>query len=271
MHGYTEFERWYIAGFLTLFGIFMVLKGPAMSACSQFFFLELRDPKLKDRFRRVVDRRYELESDVSWAWRITGVSSIVFGALVYFRVLQPVIGYALLCAGLAIVTSQIYLSMRNRSERRAASLQPRTVTSSVPALWFAGAVVSALLPLLLVGNPDLRISSVIVTLACLVVVVVAVRTSNMAALLAGDDPDVEVYVDNRLRWSRVAGLLVLAFAASYVFIAMGTPALRISPPLLVVVQIASSVLFFGFMIWSVVMFFRGRMREPKGKENLRVT
>lgn len=257
---YLEFERWYVGGFLTLFGLVMAWKGDAFNSCRCFFYFELHDAELKTRFEPVVARRRELEGDNEWAWRVTGASAALFGVLVMLKVLSPVIGYALLCADLAIVTSQIYLSMRNRSERRAASLQPRTPTTAVPALWYAGAGLSALLSLVLVIYPSLRISALIVTAACAAIIVVAMRTAHMAALLAGDDADIELYIDNRLRWSRVSGLLVLAYAASYIFIALSKPVLRSGPSWIGGVEVASWVLFFGFCIWAIARFFTERMR-----------
>ncbi len=260
MHWYVDFERWYVGGFLTLFGLFVAWKGAELGSCSRLFYRELRDPKLKERFVPVVDRRKELEGDNAWARRITGLSATLFGVLVLLRAINPVIGYALICAVLAIVTSQIYLKMRNRSERRAASLQPRTTTSAVPAVWYVGAVLSAILPVTLVGYPNLRISAAIVAVACAAIVAVAARTAKMAALLAGDDPDVELYVDNRLRWTRVTGQLELAYAASYVFIAMSKPALPAGSPAITTLYTASWVLFFGFAIWALARFFFGRIR-----------
>ncbi len=260
MHWYVEFERWYVGSFLTLFGLFILWRGEAFSSCSRFFYLEMHDALLKDRFAPVVARRKELESGNDWAWRVAGLSAILFGILVIVRALSPVIGYALLCADLAIVMSQIYLSMRNRSERRAASLQPRSATSSVPVLWYVGALLISLLALTLTGYPNLRVPAIIVAAACITIVVVAARTSQMAALLAGDDPDIELYVDTRLRWSRVSGLLALAYASGYVFIAMSKPELRGGPPWVSGVETASWILFFGFGIWAIARYFVERMR-----------
>jgi hypothetical protein len=257
---HLEFERWYIGAFLTLFGLFIVWKGAAFNSCTRFFYLELRDPRLKDRFAPVVARRRELESGNDWAWRAAGLSATLFGILVLVKALSPVIGYALLCADFAIVMSQIYMNMRNRSERRAASLQPRTSTSAVPVLWYVGALASAALALTLIVYPNLRVPAAIVSAACVAIVVVAARTSKMAALLAGDDPDIELYVDTRLRWSRVSGLLALAYASGYVFIAMSTPELRGGPSWIAGVETASWVLFFGFGIWAVARYFVERMR-----------
>ncbi len=260
MHGYLEFERWYVGGFLAVFGLFIVWKGATLGSCSHFFCLELRDRTLRERFAPVVERRNLLEGDNGWARRITGLSAVLFGVLVLVRTVNPVIGYALLCAVLAIVTSQIYLSMRNRSEHRAASLQPRTATTSVPALWYAGAVLSAILPLATLGYPNLRISAIIVAIACTAIVIVAARTAKMAALLAGDDPEIEVYVDNRLRWTRVTGLLELAYAASYLFVSMSKPELPAGTPSVTALFVASWVLFFGFAIWAIARYFLQRPR-----------
>jgi hypothetical protein len=104
---YVEFQRRYVGGFLTLFGLLIAWKGEGFSSCSRLFFFELRDARLKDRFARVVERRKGLEAGNDWAWRLAGLSAIAFGVLVLSRALDPLIGYALLCADLAIMTSQI--------------------------------------------------------------------------------------------------------------------------------------------------------------------
>ena len=260
MHWYDVFAIWYIGCFLIGFGVLMVWKGQAISSCRRFFYFELRDPQVKDRFSAVVARRNELEGDNTFTWRLTGYCAIFFGALVLFKAINPVIGYALLCADLAVIMASLYSRMRNRGERRAASLNRRSVTTSVPALWFASAIVSSLLPLALWNTPGVRGWALLVTVACLVIVYLAAQTSTMAALLAGDDPDIEVYVDNRLRWSRVVSMLSLAYAVSYVFIAMSTPRISESPPMLAALQIVSSVLVFAFALWTLIVFFRGRYR-----------
>jgi hypothetical protein len=255
-----DFPRWYIGSFLILFGILMIWKGRSFGCCKRFFYLELRDPHLKDRFAPVIERRSELEGDNTTTRRIAGYCAAFFGALVFLKVTSPVVGYALLCADLAVINSQLYLRMRNRSARRAASLQPRSITSAVPAVWFAGGIVASILPLALWNVHSARGSAFVVAVSCAVIVWLAARTSDMAALLAGDDPDIEVYVDNRLRWSRVAGLLVLAYAVSYVFIAMSKVDAASTSALINAAFTASWVLFFGFGIWAAVVFFRGRMR-----------
>lgn len=260
MQWHELFAVWYIGCFLIVFGIAVVWRGQALSNCRRFFYFELRDPLLKERFSTVVQRRNELEGDYTTSWRVTGLVSMVFGALVLARLITPVVGYALFCSDVAIILSQIYSGMRNRSVRRAASLQPRSITTSVPIVWYAGGMISALLPLGLWMYPSARGPAVVVTVACAVILFVALRTSEMAALLAGDDPEIEVYVDNRLRWSRVAGLLALTYAASFVFIAVTGPPLKLSPPFVVGVNIASDVLVLGFFLWALVVYFRGRVR-----------
>ncbi|HET9030140.1 MAG TPA: hypothetical protein VFN49_08185, partial [Candidatus Aquilonibacter sp.] len=242
-------------------GVVIALRGRALSSCRRFFQFELRDPQLKDRFSAVLDRRNEIEGDRTLGWRLTGCFSMLVGALVLVRVLAPVVGYALFCAALAVVMSHLYLSMRNRSVRRAASLTPRTVYSAAPPLCFLGALIAALLPLAISWfDSSARYSGALVACACLAIAVVAARTSQMAALLAGDDPEIEVFVDNRLRWSRVTGLLTLAYGASYVFIAMSSPSLNIDGAILPALNTASSILFVSFVVWALTVYVLGRMR-----------
>jgi hypothetical protein len=86
-HG--ELQRWFIGAFITIFGLWMALQGHKLSTCSRFFYFELKDARLGERFAPVVVRRKELEGGYEWAWRLAGLSSMFFGALVLLRILQP--------------------------------------------------------------------------------------------------------------------------------------------------------------------------------------
>lgn len=259
-HFATEFARWYIGLFSMSFGVWVFFYGNYWSAAGRHFCLELRDPALKDRFARVIERREELEGSTQFGWRICGAIAAAVGIAVILNQLAPVFGYALLCVTMSVIVSQTYAMMRNRSERRAASLQPRTPTTAVPAVWYAGAAASGLLPLALVQTPGLTVGAIFVAVAIGSIIFTAAKLSTMAALLAGDDPEIEVYVDDRLRMLRVASLLLLAYGCGFVFIMMSAPVAGRGAAGYATVEIASTILMIAFATWMLATYLRKRMR-----------
>jgi hypothetical protein len=255
-----EFMRWYIGIFLPVMGIAFFLAGRTLCQTKFQFWLELRDPKVKERLGPVLAKRDAMEDLQTTPWRIIGVFAVLAGIAVLLKWLSPVVGYALFGLGMTAAMSQIYLSLRNRTERRAAVLAPRG--SAVPPALYAAALVASVLPLATIDQPSLRASSVVIALACVGIVFVAYRASSMAALLGGDDPEIELFVDNRLRWSRVASLLLLSFAISFLYTSVAEAAMH---PVTLLANIASwiaTVLFLAFACWFVNGFVRGRMRAP---------
>ncbi len=262
----AEFTRWYIGAFSVFFGIRTLWRGADTFRAGCYFKAEKRDRTLGERFAAVVARREELEGDATPAARMLGVAAVAIGVLVLIQTIVPLVAYALLCVVLAVTMSYVYSQMRNRSERRAASLQPRTATTTVPGIWYAGGILAALLPLAFAIVPSLVqtqpvVPAVIIALACTAIVYTAARLSQMAALLAGDDPEIELYVDDRLRRMRVSSLLMLAYAVSFVFIVFElAPEHRLTGASLAV-GASSFVLLAAFSAWLAVKFFFGRMSD----------
>jgi hypothetical protein len=255
-----EFMRWYIGIFLPVMGVLFFFTGRDLCQTKFQFWLELRDPKVNERLRAVLTKRDAMENMQTMPWRIIGVLAVFAGIAVLSKWLSPVVGYALFCLGMTAAMSQIYLSLRNRTERRAAVLAPRG--SAVPPILYAGALLASVLPLATLDQPSLRASALIIALACVGIVFVAYRASSMAALLGGDDPEIELFVDNRLRWARVGSLLLLSFAISFLYTSVAEAATH---PVTLLANVASwiaTLLFLAFAGWFVSGFVRGRMRAP---------
>ena len=85
----------------------------------------------------------------------------------------------------------------------------------------------------------------------------------MAAVLIGDDADLEVYVDERIRRSRVCSMLCLAYAVVPVFVAIVTRDAVSSPfyDLAFYVPMALTVAFLG---WYAIDYTRGRAPRTNG-------
>jgi hypothetical protein len=157
----------------------------------------------------------------------------------------------------------VYAGVRNRSQRRAASLAPRRQIAVVPPLAFAGALLAAAIPLLFVTDPNLRVAALLVSLSSLAIVVAAWSVAGMAAVLVGDDPDFEVYVDERLRRLRVGSMLTLAYAVIPVFIAVVTRGAA-DLPIYNYAYVASMVLAVMFLTWYFIDYMQRRTPRPDG-------
>ena len=209
-----NFSYWYISIFLIFIGVAGVIASRSLNLLKCNFWLELRDPTVAPRLRAVLDRRDALEGLGQKPVLVASISYLFFGILCLLHILTPAITYALACADVALVFAWVYTRVRNRSQRRAASLAPRRQISVVSPLAFIGALLSAAIPLLFVTDATLRAPALLVSLSSLAIVAAAWSIAGMAAVLVGEDVDLEVYVDERIRRSRVGSMLALAYAVA---------------------------------------------------------
>jgi hypothetical protein len=259
-----QFSYWYISLFLMALGAVGVVASRFLSntKCT-VFWLELRDPIVAARLRAVLDRRDELEGLGRRPVVVASISYFFFGLLCFLHVVTPAIAYALACADVALIFAWMYARVRNRSQRRAASLAPRRQINVVPPLAFAGALLSGAVPLLFVGDPSLRIAALLVSLSSLAIVVSAWSVAGMAAVLVGDDADLEIYVDERIRRSRVCSMLALAYAVIPVFVAVVSRNAA-DLPVYNYAFVVSMVLTVMFTTWCFIDFMQRRTPRPDG-------
>jgi hypothetical protein len=258
-----QFSYWYISIFLMVIGVGGVLASRFVSSLGCNFWFAFRDPIIAPRLRSVLDRREELEGLGRRPMLVSSISYFFFGVLCLLRLVTPAIAYALACADVALMFAWMYARVRNRGERRAASLSPRRQSSVIPPLAFAGAIVAAAMPLLFVTDPNLRLPALLVSLSSLAIVVSAWSVAGMAAVLVGEDPDVEVYVDERLRRVRVGSMLVLAYAVIPVFIAVVTRD-AVNLPAYNYAFYVSMALVGTFILWFFIDLAQRREPRPNG-------
>jgi len=221
-----DFPRLYIGIFEICFGIVLIASPQYFTNLQRRFRRELKDPVLGSRFLSVLQRRQSIEALPLMPWRVMGLFGIILGYLTAFAFVTPVVSYALFCFALSALTCVVFLRMRNRSERRAAMLTPRTATDTAPWWLYAAAVVSAMTPLPFLNVTGLSAPAAVVALVSAFSIVAAATVNGMAAILTGDDAAIEAIVERRMRTVRVATPLILATAVPVVFLAMGTSFLR---------------------------------------------
>jgi hypothetical protein len=256
------FSYWYISIFLIVIGIAAIVSYRYLGDVKRSVRYELRDPRTGERLRRVLERRQEIEGLGGRQVLIAGVCYVFFGVLALTHVVTPTVAYALGCVDSALVLAVSFSRVRNTSERRAASLSPRTQTSAAPMFGYLGAAVAALLPLILVTQKQVQFAAILVSAASVTILVAAWWTAGMAAILTGDDVDLELYVDERIRRARVCSLLSLAYAVVPVFFAISTP-LVTNVPYVGTVEVFSLVLAAAYYLWYGIDRWRGRLPRTR--------
>jgi hypothetical protein len=219
----NDFPRLYIGIFEIVFGMFIFAVPQYFSDPKRSFRREMKDPVLGPRFAAVLDRRQAVEALPRTPWRVAGLCGVVLGFFAAFGILVPVVSYALFCLVLALTMTVVFLRMRNRSERRAASLSPRTASSTVAWWLYALTALACLTPLPFLSEPGVGLSAAIVALVSTTLLVTASIASGMAAMLTGEDSEIEMAVEHRIRCGRVSGMLMMATAVPFVFLGMAVP------------------------------------------------
>lgn len=218
---HDSFDVWFISAFLIGFGIAVVAQIDRFGDPAYFFKREIRDCELGSRFKAVLDRRRAIEGFPGIAYTVVGGVSIAFGVLTALKLVLPVVAYANVCFVLAGTAAVVFARMRNRGIRRAAALSPRSPGTAINPMWYGCAAVSSLLPLIFLGMPAMRLAAVLVTLSSLSILAMSVRTATMASILTGEDNELELLIDERLRTARVATLLCFAYTVPFVFFGIG--------------------------------------------------
>ena len=208
--------HWYMAIFFVLFGAWMLKKRRCFSDIGPLIRKPSDDSPYAHRLCEAVARREELEAlpgDAIGTW--IGVSSLAAGLLAVVTPIPVTLLYAVVCVVLAGAFAAAYLRLRRAGGRRIASLRARSRETAVPAWLSALIAVAAVSPLVYVDVAPL--AALLVAAAALVIVVLGDRVVHLPALLAGEDPAVEQYVDDRLRAVRSVNLFATATAPPYVF------------------------------------------------------
>jgi hypothetical protein len=247
-------DKWYFGLFLVGYGLFLVVRAHALNDLRRYFRRDDRSPELDD----AVARRQELESLPLAAWYVPGIVNVLLGAAVLGGALSGIIGYGFgMCAFVASLGIS-YLRLRNRGATRAAALAPRTLTSIVPLPWYPAAALVSVAPLAFVDVPQFGVAAILVTLAAIATFGFAIASSSMASIMPGRNPEVELYVDNRIRRCRVLGLFAIGMGVPLVFVAMAWAA---TPSTLL--NTLAIILVFAAWCGFVIPLLMHRVRVPR--------
>jgi hypothetical protein len=248
-----QFIHWGFAAIFAVIGLGNLFRSNMIAAVPGSL-LRRRDSAFEERVDEVLCRRRRLEN-VSVGLR-AAPSILCFAAAVLaaFTRIQPGLLYGALLLGISCAMAGTFLQLRNRGPVRAAILSQRSASSVIPALWFVLAIIEAFTALAGLQVSGEELSSAFVCVSTVICAVLAWRVTEMRALLTGEDPEVEEFVDRSVRFNRAGSVLFLAFAQSFVFLSGILPIAHSS--LVSDAQLASLVLVVAYTAWYLIALFR---------------
>jgi hypothetical protein len=211
-------DRWLTGLFLIGFGAWLVFRARSMNDVRNYF----RRHNCTQELESALARREALEAIPLAAWRVPGLINIVLGIVVLTGPLQGAVGYGLGVCALALSSCAAYLRIRNHGAVRAALLRPRAVASVIPPWHYAVAGLVAFTPLVLIDVPGYIAASICVCAASLTTIAVALASNNMVSILTGENVEIEMLVDQRLRQARVVALFVIGLGIPFVFLSFNS-------------------------------------------------
>jgi|GEM_PF-4471971 len=208
-------DRWCLGLFLVGFGLWLTIGSSQFADLRRYFRASERTPELD----AALGRRQTMEAIPLAAWFVPGIFNVLLGIAVLADRLAGVAGYGIGVCAFALSLGLAYLRMRNNGVRRAAALQPRTLTSIVPMWWYPAAAVMSVAPLAYGDVPGYTLASICVCAASVVTFALAALSNTMVALMTGENPEAELRVEQRLRCARVKGLFAVSMGVPFVFFA----------------------------------------------------
>jgi hypothetical protein len=193
-----------------------------------------------------------------------GVGSLLVAAAVGLAVLEPIIGYALVCLFMVLAYAVDLVQDERARRRRVASLAPRSRAELLPALWTIVAALSAgmTVPFALAGHQT--VAAYIVAACTLIMAATAWRLASAPMQLTGDNPREERVEERASRALRSGISSALAVAIVFVFSSFALKGVTTSLP------VEHQILTLSFALWIVIwattaLYVWGIKRSPRGK------
>jgi hypothetical protein len=175
------------------------------------------------RLERALERRQATERLP--ALRIARVVGTVAAACAGVSIFAPLpviaLSYALICVVWAVPLGFAVLRVRRGNGPRAAQLRARAPGAGMPPSALALSSAAVVMPLVFIDTYPAQ--ALLVTAAGLFIGLIACGVATMPALLTGQDNEIEVAIDDRLRALRTAQLFAFAVVPGFVFISLSVP------------------------------------------------
>lgn len=251
----AQFLHWFWVTFFAVFGIgVLVMPRSEIGAKRTGWLLRVEDESVKSRVQAALRKRCEMEKIAPFVKIIPGAVSLIVSAVAALTPVEPGVLYGIVLLSGALSMTLAFVQLRNRQPVRVAVLSRRSASAVIPAIWFAAAALQGVLALSVLRVQADALGAVFVCVSTLACTILAWRVTEMPALLAGDDVEVERLLDERLRFHRAASVLFLALAQTFVFITQVAP---FHPEAsLEFATIGSAFLWVAYSSWFFIRFLR---------------
>jgi hypothetical protein len=221
MIGSSDLPLWIRLGFVGIFlaiGMLFLRFAKSGTAGCVIDVGEAHGDPMRERLAAAITRReaYERRHVPSSVLNAVLCVSIALG--IAFTPMPIALAFMLLFAGSIALSSISWFFARRSDARRAASLTRR----SSPVSWMIAVPAIVACAATLVYADALPVMVAIDVVCTLIVLEIARRTLSAPSYVGGDDPEVDRYVDDRLRTWRTAWALGLATAPSFVLTMLGS-------------------------------------------------
>jgi hypothetical protein len=196
-----------------------------------------------------LDRRAEAERISRVPGYAGAAAAFVLAGIGAATSVPPVLLYAVFCLLLAGTIALMFLQLRNAQPKRVAVLTARTPSRVIP-MWMVGvALLGSLTPLAYAAKPQYTVIAIIICCTAIATLVVALRLTQLPALLQGDDLPAEVFIDDRLRAHRSAAPLLLAVVQPVAFLSQLDQTTNL--------ETAATALAFAVFVCAAAFMLRG--------------
>jgi len=220
--------------------------------------LDIADPMLKERVTRALQGRRRVEA-VPLVFRVVAAIWIACGVLVMLASSENLLphwvqsmAYGITCLGLSLLTLAAYLRIRNAQPVRVALLARRLPTDAIPIAWFAVAAACACSTLIGItqSNSGELFAALFVFVSALATIGVAWGITGLPARLAGEDVEIERFIDERVRFNRAASILLMVFAQTSIYFVQAGFGPEVSTATLILLFV-NVVVYAGYIVWML--------------------
>lgn len=214
----------------------------------------------RERVRRVIDAREQVEGLSSTPGRYLGIVGLLCAVLEAIPSLPPIFPYVLFCLAVALLSLVSYVQVSRSVERRAAPLVRRSPLTVLSPVVVAAVLCNFAITLVVVAASQQRGEALVVAIATVVFAGVAWRLAGAPALLVGTDPQLEYAVDERVRIGRARNVASLACAPVIILIAVAAPTL---PPSYHLFAAVAPLLSIAAFLAAMFSFLLPMWRSPR--------
>lgn len=205
---------------IAVVGLVVMIRGGALGMGTCYISGDGWPSATQKRLDAVLVARDEAENIPRWHRVVQGAMYVIATALALVPAIPPVLPYAGLIVGQALLAWIAFTKFRQATEKRVAVLSPRHPLDALPPLVIALVGGSIAADLWLALTTAYAIPWMLLAIAAAALLIIAWNIATAPALILGTDPVLERYVDDRLRSVRALAAASVAAAPPIVLLGL---------------------------------------------------